>query len=63
MKGSESMQKKKYIIGYESLFEMKDLRKRKTVSIMGFPVRMQVRMVKLLPVKWIMGIWCKQQGK
>ena len=42
---------------------MKDLRKRKTVSIMGFPVRMQVRMVKLLPVKWIMGIWCKQQGK
>ena len=42
---------------------MKDLKKRKTVSIMGFPVRMQVRMVKLLPVKWIMGIWCKQQGK
>ena len=42
---------------------MKDLKKKKTVSIMGFPVRMQVRMVKLLPVKWIMGIWCKQQGK
>ena len=42
---------------------MKDMRKGKTVSIMGFPVRMQVRMVKLLPVKWIMGIWCKQQGK
>ena len=29
----------------------------------GFPVRMQVRMVKLLPVKWIISIWCKQQGK
>lgn len=42
---------------------MKDLKKRKPVSIMGFPVRMQVRLVKLLPVKWIMGIWCKQQGK
>lgn len=42
---------------------MKDLKKKKLVSILGFPVRMQVRMVKLLPVKWIMGIWCKQQGK
>ena len=42
---------------------MKDLKKRKMVSILGFPVRMQVRMVKLLPVKWIMGIWCKQQRK
>lgn len=42
---------------------MKDLKKKKMVSILGFPVRMQVRMVKLLPAKWIMGIWCKQQGK
>lgn len=42
---------------------MKDLRKKKSVSIMGFPVRMQVRLVKLLPVRWVMGIWCKQQGK
>lgn len=42
---------------------MKDLKKHKTVSILGFPVRMQVRMVKLLPVQWIMNIWCKQQGK
>lgn len=42
---------------------MKDMRIGKSVSILGFPVRMQVRMVKLLPVKWIMGIWCKQQGK
>ena len=42
---------------------MKDLKKKRMVSILGFPVRMQVRMVKILPVKWIMGIWCKQQGK
>ena len=42
---------------------MKDMRRGKIVSIMGFPVRMQVRMGKLVPVKWIMGIWCKQQGK
>ena len=42
---------------------MKDLHKKKAVSIMGFPVRMQVRLVKILPVKWVMRIWCKQQGK
>ena len=42
---------------------MKDLKKKKPVSIMGFSVRMQVKMVKLLPVSWIMKIWCKQQGK
>ena len=42
---------------------MRDLRKGKTVSILGFPVRMQVRLVKLLPVKLIMNIWCRQQGK
>ena len=42
---------------------MKDLKKKKTVSILGFPVRMQVRLIKFLPVKWVMGIWCKQQGK
>ena len=41
---------------------MKDMKKCKTVSIMGFPVRWQVRIVKLLPVKWIMRIWCRQQG-
>ena len=42
---------------------MKDLRKKKNVSILGFPVRMQVRAVKLLPVSLIMKIWCRQQGK
>lgn len=42
---------------------MKDLKKKKTVSILGFPVRMQVRLVKLLPHDLIMNIWCKQQKK
>ncbi|MBQ2202419.1 MAG: SDR family NAD(P)-dependent oxidoreductase [Clostridia bacterium] len=42
---------------------MKDLKKKKTVSILGFPVRMQVRLVKLLPVKLVMNTWCRQQGK
>lgn len=42
---------------------MKDMGKGRTVSILGFPVRAQVLMVKLLPAKLIMKIWCKQQGK
>ena len=41
---------------------MKDLKKKKTVSILGHPVRRQVRLVKFLPVKLVMDIWCKQQG-
>ena len=41
---------------------MKDLKKGKTVSILGAPVRRQVRLVKFLPVKLIMDIWCRQQG-
>ena len=42
---------------------MKDLAKNKTVSILGFPVRMQVRAIKFLPVSLVMKIWCRQQGK
>lgn len=42
---------------------MKDLAKNKKVSILGFPVRMQVRAIKFLPVNMVMKIWCKQQGK
>ena len=41
---------------------MKDLAKKKTVSILGSPVRRQVMLVKHLPVDLIMNIWCKQQG-
>lgn len=42
---------------------MKDLKKGKTVSILGFPVLAQVLLVKLLPAKLVMWIWCKQQKK
>ena len=41
---------------------MKDLAKKKTVSILGAPVRRQVKLVKHLPVDMVMNIWCKQQG-
>lgn len=42
---------------------MKDLKKKKAVSILGLPVQMQVLAVKFLPVSLIMKIWCKQQKK
>lgn len=42
---------------------LKDLERRKSVSILGLRVRMQVRMVKLLPKKLVMAIWLKQQKK
>lgn len=42
---------------------MRDLRKRKPVSILGLPVRLQVAAVKHLPVSMVMKTWCKQQGK
>ncbi|MBO4717246.1 MAG: SDR family NAD(P)-dependent oxidoreductase [Spirochaetales bacterium] len=40
---------------------MKDLKRKKMVSILGSPVRRQVRLVKFLPVKLVMDIWCRQQ--
>ena len=39
-----------------------DLQKKKRVSILGAPVRRQVRLVKHLPVELVMRIWCRQQG-
>ena len=43
---------------------LKDLyRTKKDLSIHGFPVRMQVRMVKLLPHSLVMKIWLNQQKK
>ena len=41
---------------------MKDLAKKKTISILGSPVRRQVALVKHLPVDLVMNIWCRQQG-
>ncbi len=42
---------------------MKDLKKKKKVSILGVPVRRQVRLVKFLPTDVVMDTWCRQQGK
>ena len=42
---------------------MKDLKKRKKVSILGAPVRRQVRLVKFLPTDVVLDTWCRQQGK
>ncbi|MDR0813811.1 MAG: SDR family NAD(P)-dependent oxidoreductase [Oscillospiraceae bacterium] len=41
---------------------MRDLSLKKPVSILGFGVRTQVRLVKLLPHSLVMKIWCRQQG-
>ena len=41
---------------------MADLGKKKSVSILGAPVRRQVALVKHLPVDLVMDIWCRQQG-
>ena len=43
---------------------LKDLyRTKKDFSVHGFPVRMQVRLVKLLPHSLVMNIWQNQQKK
>lgn len=40
---------------------LKDAKKRKDVSIHGFPIKAQVLLVKLFPHKLVMWIWNKQQ--
>ena len=40
---------------------LKDMKKGKLTSVLGFPERMQARVVKFLPVKMVMDTWCKQQ--
>ncbi len=43
---------------------LRDLYKRKKdYSVHGFPVRMQVRLVKLMPHSFVMNVWQKQQKK
>ncbi len=42
---------------------LKDLRKGKRISILGLPVRNQVRLVKFLPRSLVMRIWLRQQKK
>ena len=42
---------------------LKDMKKGKNASVLGFPERMQVLLVKYLPVSFVMKTWCRQQGK
>ncbi len=42
---------------------IRDMKKGKDVSVCGFPIRAQVLLVKLLPHRIVMAIWCKQQKK
>lgn len=42
---------------------LRDMKKRKDVSICGFSIRAQVLLTKLLPHRLVMWIWCKQQKK
>lgn len=63
-------QEKKTVTYFNRLYEsadvvklaLRDMKRGKDVSILGRPVRNQVRAVKLLPHKLIMSIWMKQQG-
>lgn len=40
---------------------LKDLKKGKTVCVPGWRIKLQVLGVKLLPTKWVINIWLKQQ--
>lgn len=42
---------------------VRDMKKRKTVSVLGLPEKLQTVLVKFLPVNLVMRVWCKQQGK
>ena len=42
---------------------LRDMKKRKDVSVCGFSIRVLVLMTKLLPHRLVMKIWCKQQKK
>lgn len=56
----------KYVVMYNAQKVVdkafKDAQKGKARSIYGFVARWQVRLVKLLPVSWVMKIWCNQQN-
>ncbi len=57
---------------YNHLYEAKDVvatglrhlyKTKKEYSVHGFPIRNQVRLVKLLPHNIVMSVWCNQQKK
>lgn len=49
--------------GPEAVVEkaLRDMKRGKDASVLGFPERMQARLVKHLPVKMVMNAWCRQQ--
>ncbi len=55
----------KYVVMYDPIMivkkAIKSADKRKEMCIPGFIARSQVRLVKMLPHKMVMKIWCKQQ--
>lgn len=42
---------------------IKDMKRGKTVSVLGLPERIQTVLVKFLPINTVMNTWCRQQGK
>ncbi len=42
---------------------LKDMKRHRTVSVLGKPEQRQVRLVKYLPTDLVMRTWCRQQGK
>jgi len=42
---------------------LRDMKRGKTVSVLGLPERAQVQLVKHLPTDLVMKTWCRQQGK
>ncbi len=42
---------------------LKDMKKGKNASVLGLPERIQVQLVKHLPVTMVMKTWCRQNGK
>jgi len=66
---AEKQQGEKVIVKYTVMYNaqkvvdkaFRDAQKGKARSIYGFVARWQVRLVKVLPVSWVMKIWCNQQ--
>lgn len=42
---------------------LKDMKRGKESSVLGFPERVQVQLVKHLPVGFVMKTWCRQNGR
>lgn len=40
---------------------LRDMKRGRSASVLGFPERMQARLVKFLPMNLVMKTWCRQQ--